>query len=265
MPPALAFWTALLLAAPAGSVAPAPAAPARIVVDPGHGGAQEGALSPQGLFEKNIALDVARRLKTALERDGAEVLLTRDQDVQLALADRVTFANQAKPDLFISLHLNSMPTRRLRAKLEGVQTFFLSASASGEEARRVADRENADSTGARAPEPTDTLSFILADLTRSEAHADSARLAYAIHPRLVAASGGTDHGVQQAPFYVLMGVEAPAVLVEFGFISHPEESRKLARPEYRDRLAQSIADGVRAFLATTTTRDRRPVASSSAP
>ena len=208
---------------------------------------------------------MARRLKAALEKDGDEVLLTRDQDVLLALSDRVTFANQAQPDLFISLHLNSMPTRRLRAKLEGVQTFFLSASASGEDARRVADRENADSSGAGAPQPTDTLAFILADLRRTEAHTDSARLAYAIHPRLVAAAGGSDHGVQQAPFFVLTGVDAPAVLVEFGFISHPEESKRLGRPEYREQLARAIADGVKVFLEQTSARDRRPVASTSAP
>lgn len=258
MTPALALISVLLLAAGPG---PRP----RVVLDPGHGGAQEGAISPDGLLEKSISLDVARRLKAALEREGVEVLLTREEDVLLALADRVTLANQARPDVFLSLHLNSMPTRRLRAKLEGVQTFFLSASASGEDARRVAELENADSAGAGAPEPTDTLAFILADLRRSEAHADSARLAYAIHSRLVAASGGSDHGVQQAPFYVLTGVDAPAVLVELGFISHPEESRKLARPEYRDRIAQSIADGVRAFLAQTAARDRRPVASSAPP
>lgn len=258
MPSALALCSALLLVA-------APAPRPRVVVDPGHGGAQEGAISPDGQLEKTVSLDVARRLKAALEHDGVEVLLTRDQDVLLALADRVTFANQARPALFVSLHLNSMPTRRLRAKLEGVQTFFLSASASGEDARRVAEAENADSAGAAAPLPNDTLAFILADLRRSEAHADSARLAYAIHSRLVPASGGSDHGVQQAPFYVLTGVDAPAVLVEFGFISHPEESRKLARPEYRDRVAQAIADGVRAFLAQTAVRDRRPPVASSTP
>jgi N-acetylmuramoyl-L-alanine amidase len=259
MSSALAFCTALLLAA-------APAPRPRVVVDPGHGGAQEGAISPDGQLEKTVSLDVARRLKAVLEHEGVEVLLTRDQDVLLALADRVTFANQARPDLFVSLHLNSMPTRRLRARLEGIQTFFLSASASGEDARRVAETENADSAGAAAPLPNDTLAFILSDLRRSEAHADSARLAYAIHSRLVPASGGSDHGVQQAPFYVLTGVDAPAVLVEFGFISHPEESRKLARPEYRDRVAQAIADGVRAFLAQTAVRDRRPpVASSTSP
>jgi N-acetylmuramoyl-L-alanine amidase len=259
MSSALAFLCAALVAA-------APPAPrARVVIDPGHGGAQEGAISPDGQLEKTVSLDVARRLKAALEHAGAEARLTREQDVLLALADRVTFANQSKPDVFVSLHLNSMPTRRLRAKLEGVQTFFLSASASGEDARRVAETENADSAGAGAPQPTDTLAFILSDLRRSEAHADSARLAYAIHSRLVAASGGSDHGVQQAPFYVLTGVEAPAVLVEFGFISHPEESRKLARPEYRDRVAQAIADGVLAFLAQTAARDRRPVAASTSP
>ena len=107
MTSALALFSALLLAAPTQRP--------RVVLDPGHGGAQQGAISPDGHFEKSIALDVAKRLKAALEKDGDEVLLTREQDVLLALGDRVTFANKAQPDLFISLHLNSMPTRRLRA------------------------------------------------------------------------------------------------------------------------------------------------------
>ena len=109
MPSALAFFCAALL------VAAPPAPRARVVLDPGHGGAQEGAISPDGQLEKTVSLDVARRLKAALEHAGVEVLLTREQDVLLALADRVTFANQARPDVFVSLHLNSMPTRRLRA------------------------------------------------------------------------------------------------------------------------------------------------------
>ncbi len=95
---------ALLSAAPAGAEAPELAP--RIVLDPGHGGAQEGALGPDGLFEKTLALDLAKALKAELERGGAEVLLTREQDVLLPLSDRVVFANHARPDLFLSLHAN---------------------------------------------------------------------------------------------------------------------------------------------------------------
>jgi len=258
--PALAAL--LFLAAP-----PSPSLEAghhpRIVLDPGHGGAQEGALGPGGLFEKALALELARALKVELERSGMEVLLTREDDVLLPLADRVGFANRSRPDLFVSLHANSMPTRKLRARVEGIQTFFLSANASGEDALRTASQENAGATSAgAAPTQRDTLAFILADLARGEAHADSSRLAYALHQRLVASTGAVDLGVQQAPFYVLMGVEAPAVLVEVGFISHPDEGRRLGEPGYRSRLVTALAEGVRAFLAEVSARDRPPPASS---
>ncbi|MGO8970109.1 MAG: N-acetylmuramoyl-L-alanine amidase family protein [Myxococcaceae bacterium] len=252
---------ALLSAAPAGAEAPERAP--RIVLDPGHGGAQEGALGPDGLFEKTLALDLAKALKAELERGGAEVLLTREQDVLLPLSDRVVFANHARPDLFLSLHANSMPTRKLRARVEGIQTFFLSASASGEDALRTASQENAGAgTSGATPAQRDTLAFILADLQRGEAHVDSARLAYALHRRLVTSTGAMDLGVQQAPFYVLMGVEAPAVLVEVGFISHPSEGRRLADPTYRARLVSALTEGIRAFLAEVEVRDRAPAAPS---
>ncbi len=262
MSASLALAAVLLSAAPSGTEIPVPH-PVRIVLDPGHGGAQEGALGPDGLFEKTLALDLARELKAELERTGAEVLLTREQDVLLPLADRVGFANHARPDLFVSLHANSMPTRKLRARVEGIQTFFLSASASGEDALRTASQENAGAGGAGgAPGERDTLAFILADLQRGEAHADSARLAYALHRRLLASTGATDLGVQQAPFYVLMGVEAPAVLVEVGFISHPGEGRRLGEASYRSRLVAALREGIQAFLAEVVARDRAPVAAS---
>jgi len=262
MPGPLALAALLLAAAPLGGETP-PQHPVRIVLDPGHGGAQEGALGPEGLFEKTLALDLALALKAELERSGAEVLLTREQDVLLPLADRVGFANHARPDLFVSLHANSMPTRKLRARVEGIQTFFLSASASGEDALRTASQENAGagSTGG-APAQRDTLAFILADLQRGEAHADSARLAYALHRRLLASTRATDLGVQQAPFYVLMGVEAPAVLVEVGFISHPGEGRRLGEAAYRSRLVTALSEGIHAFLAEVAARDRVPAAAS---
>jgi N-acetylmuramoyl-L-alanine amidase len=260
--PALALAALLLQAGPA-SGSPAGEKHARIVLDAGHGGAQEGALGPGGLFEKSLALDLAVALKAELERGGAEVLLTREQDVVLPLTERVSFSNHARPDLFLSLHANSMPTRKLRARVEGIQTFFLSASASGEDALRTASQENAGAgASGAAPAQRDTLAFILADLQRGEAHADSARLAYAVHRRLVSGCAAVDLGVQQAPFYVLMGVEAPAVLVEVGFISHPTEGRRLAEATYRQKLVAALAEGIHAFLAEVDARDRAPVAPS---
>lgn len=222
----------------------------RIVVDPGHGGDKPGAKSPSGVNEKDIALQVAKRVREKLETElSAQVHLTREKDGTLPLGDRVKFANGWKPDLFISIHANSMPTRKMRQRASGIETYFLAADASGTSARAVADRENADAPTLKAASGDSTLAFILNDLARMEAHADSSRLAYAVHPKLVGATGALDRGVHQAPFYVLNGVESPAILIEVGYISHPEEGVKLTRAEYQEQLAGAITEGVRAFLS----------------
>lgn len=240
--------------------------PARIVVDPGHGGDQGGATSPTGLLEKDVALQVARRLRAHLEKElGARVLMTRDEDESLPLPERVEFANKQRPDLFVSIHCNAMPTRRTRARVQGIETYFLSANASNATARAAADRENAEAPAARGARGDSTLAFILHDLARTEAHQDSSRLAYAIHQKLIAATGGSDRGVLQAPFYVLNGVESPAVLVEIGYISHPEEGGRLGRAEYQERLATAITEGVRVFLSEVRRRDAPKPARVAAP
>lgn len=227
-----------------------------IVLDPGHGGAQGGATSPSGLHEKALALTLAKLVKATLEQElGATVVLTRDRDALVQLSERVNAANRKKPDLFLSIHANSMPTQKQRQVNEGIETYFLSAAASGEQAKKVAARENAEVGGQPKGAAGDTLSFILADLQRTEAHQDSSRLAYAVHEALIQATGAVDRGVQQAPFYVLMGLEAPAVLVEVGFISHPKEGRRLADGEYQATLAQAITRGVGSFLAQVAARD----------
>lgn len=229
-----------------------------IVIDPGHGGSQEGASSPAGLLEKNLALDLAKRVKERLESAlDATVLLTRDGDARLHLDERVTFANRYQPDLFISIHANSMPTAGQRRINEGIETYFLSASASGEEAKKVAARENAEARKHSKAESSDALALILADLQKSETHQDSSRLAYAVHEALIAATGAKDRGVQQAPFFVLMGLNAPAVLIEVGFVSHPKEGVRLANVGYQDVLAASISSGVQKFLLQVESRDAR--------
>lgn len=235
--------------------APALAGPV-IVLDPGHGGSQGGATSPSGMQEKNLALTLAKKVKKTLEQElGATVVLTRDRDALVQLSERVTLANGKKPDLFVSIHANSMPTKQQRLVNDGIETYFLSASASGDQAKKVAARENAEAGGQPKGAAGDTLSFILADLQRAETHHDSSRLAYAVHESLIQATGATDRGVQQAPFYVLMGLQAPAVLVEVGFISHPAEGKKLADDEYQATLAQAITRGVAGFLQQVTARD----------
>ncbi|MBK7860137.1 MAG: N-acetylmuramoyl-L-alanine amidase [Archangiaceae bacterium] len=227
-----------------------------VIVDPGHGGAQTGAVSPTGAWEKDAALEISKLLKAELEAQlGARVKLTRDRDAMVTLHNRVDWANAQKPDLFISVHLNSMPTQKQRQGTEGIETYFLSAEASGDQAKKVAARENAEFHDKR-PKSGDTLAFILADLQRSEAHADSSRLAYAVHEELIAATGAQDRGVQQAPFYVLMGLQAPAILVEVGFISHPDEGARLAETGYQQKAAEAIARGVSAFLQQVSAKNR---------
>lgn len=229
-----------------------------VVLDPGHGGTQEGAIGPNALKEKDLCLAIARKAKALLEKSlHAEVTLTRDEDALIPLPERVDRANHARPDVFVSIHANSMPTRRLRARAAGIETYFLSAAASGDAARQVADRENADVPAQGKRQSGDVLAFILSDLQQADLHADASRLAYAIHGKVVAATGAADKGVQQAPFYVLTGVSAPSVLIEVGFISHPEESRKLSTAAYQGEIARGIADGVAAFLRQVELKDAR--------
>lgn len=230
-----------------------------VVLDPGHGGDQTGASGPEGIWEKNLCLTIAKKVKAQLEKElKATVILTRDRDALVHLSERVVLANKKRPELFISIHANSMPTAAQRRLNQGIETYFLSAAASGEEAKKVAARENAEAGGQPKGSSGDTLSFILADLQRSETHVDSSRLAYAVHEALIAETGAQDRGVQQAPFYVLMGLEAPAVLVEVGFVSHPEEVKSLSDAEYQAKLAHAITAGVKLFLSQLEARGDRP-------
>jgi len=222
------------------------------VIDPGHGGEQEGALSPAGEKEKDVALDLALRISSRLKKLGAKVVLTRTGDVTVPLANRAALATALKADLFVSVHLNSMATAELRRKTSGIETFFLSADATDSRASAVAARENADRlAGEPEADPDDPVAGILSSLEDAASLQQSSRLAYAIHERLVAALGAEDHGVKQAPFYVLAGARMPAVLLEVGFISNEQEAVKLRRREYRDRIADSVAVGIRAFRGET--------------
>jgi N-acetylmuramoyl-L-alanine amidase len=224
-------------------------APAFVVVlDPGHGGEQEGAISPAGEKEKDLALDIARRIAARLKRQGVKVVLTRTGDIEVPLANRAAIATAIRADLFLSVHLNSMPTAEQRRTHAGVETYFLSADASDTHATAVAARENADRlAGEPEIDPADPVAAILSDLEDQDALAGSSRLAYAVHDRLVSALGAEDRGVKQAPFYVLAGARMPAVLLEVGFISHEAEAALLRTAAYQERIAAAVAEGVAAF------------------
>ncbi len=226
-----------------------------LVIDPGHGGRQDGAKGPGRLWEKAVSLSVAKKVgQLARKQLGAEVLFTRENDVEVPLAQRVARANDAGAELFVSIHANSMPTEGERRTAHGVETYFLSADASDEGAKATADREN-DEGGPAAEQASDEVSAILDDLARTVAHADSSRLAYAVQHQLAADLAVPDRGVKQAPFRVLMGAKMPAVLVEIGFISHPREGQLLADGAYQDRIARSIVAALRAFRAEIARRD----------
>jgi N-acetylmuramoyl-L-alanine amidase len=242
-----------LLAAALSLAAPAPPKPPRppafvVVVDPGHGGDQDGALSPSGVKEKDVVLQIARRLRPKLEQLGARVVLTRTGDIGVPLTTRAAVANGLKADLFVSIHLNSMATAEGRRTSAGVETYFLSADASDANAAAAAARENADRlAGEPLPDPGDPVAGILQDLEQTAALAGSSRLAYALHERLIAALGSEDRGVKQAPFYVLAGARMPAVLLEVGFISNGTESQRLLSAAHQERIAGAIAAGVKAW------------------
>ncbi len=155
-----------------------------IVIDPGHGGEDSGAVGPRGVFEKDIALNVARRLAVVLEaRLGCEVLLTRDGDISMTLDERVAFANRNDADIFISIHANAARNK----KASGIETFFMSYEATDAEAARVAEKENSVAVKATAAADglTDDLKSMLLDMVQSVTHHESFRLAESVHKSMV--------------------------------------------------------------------------------
>jgi len=248
--PLLAALVAVAAAAPVPAKLSKPATAPRflVVLDPGHGGEADGALSPAGLKEKDLTLQIAQRVGVELRKRGVKVVLTRTGDLSVPLANRPAIANAIQADVFLSIHLNSMATAEGRARHTGVETYFLSADASDTHASAVAARENADRlAGEDELDPNDPVASILSDLSDADSLAAASRLAYGLQERLVAKLGAQDRGVKQAPFYVLAGARVPAVLLEVGFISHEHESKLLVTRAYQEKIAQAIADAVMAY------------------
>lgn len=216
----------------------------RIVVDPGHGGKDKGAIGPNNTFEKDIVLAIARQLKPLLEaRTGCEVILTRTKDVYLSLEERTAIANTNRADLFVSIHANAHPDRTK----QGVETYFLNL-AKDQESARVAALENATST-----RKISDLESILKDLMLNTKVDESARLAAQVQSNLVSRlktdyESVRDLGTKQAPFYVLMGAEMPSILIETSFISNPVEEEKLKDKRFQKCLAESICSGILSYM-----------------
>jgi N-acetylmuramoyl-L-alanine amidase len=217
-----------------------------IVLDPGHGGGETGAVSASGTQEKALTLMLAEAVKSRLEnRLPVRVVLTRSEDAQLPLSTRSAIANQFKADLFVSIHLNSSPG----AVAGGAETYFLSAQASDARAASAAAAENRNGGAGEDGDALYGLQLLLWDLAQSRYLGESQRLANLIQQELNVELGLRDRGVKQAPFRVLMGAAMPAVLVELGFLSNPEEEKKLLQPAYRSQLAEALTRAITRYKA----------------
>ncbi|MDY6822474.1 MAG: N-acetylmuramoyl-L-alanine amidase [Thermodesulfobacteriota bacterium] len=220
----------------------------RIVIDPGHGGRDGGAPGYQrGVHEKEIVMDISRRLATKIRRElGCEVIITRPRDEFLTLEERTAIANMKNADLFISIHTNACPSNGAY----GIETYFLNL-ATDEDAMRVAARENSTSR-----KNISDLQKILNDLMQNAKINESSRLAGYVQNALCGElkknySRIKNKGVKQAPFYVLLGAQMPAILVETGFVSNRMECGRLINTTYQDRLCNGILKGIKAYIDRT--------------
>jgi len=216
----------------------------RIVIDPGHGGKDPGCNARGGVKEKNIVLSIARILKKKIKEEiGCEVFLTRNRDVFLPLERRTAIANMKKADLFISLHINAHRNR----KISGLETYFLNM-ATDERSVMVAARENATSE-----KNISDLQTILNDLMLNTKITESSRLAHHVQEGMVSRvrrkyKPARNLGVKQAPFYVLIGAQMPAVLVETGFLTNRTERKRLLSKKYQESVAEGICAGIKTYI-----------------
>jgi N-acetylmuramoyl-L-alanine amidase len=236
-----------------GGVASAPsgadreeAAPLTVVLDPGHGGHDTGAIGPSGLLEKDVTLDLALRVRRLLQqRLGVRVLMTRTDDVFVPLPERSAFANRVKADFLVSLHVNAANKRGA----VGFETFYFTREPSDNDARASAQRENlvVENNGTTGKDLESLLKTTLADMAVTRDMKESSNLAERILSALEKILRVENRGVKSGPFYVLATAAMPAVLVESAFITNPREERKLQREEYREHIARALFDGIAAY------------------
>lgn len=215
-----------------------------IVIDPGHGGKDPGALGKSGTREKDVVLNIAGYLRDILTKEpSVKVLMTREKDIFIELEDRAQFANKEKADLFLSIHINSHP----KPSIKGLELYHF-GEASDPRALEVAARENGTPLEDNAP----AWQFILADKLNDKKIDDSRELAWTTKRALVKYLNPfykiKDHGVKTAPFFVLRMTTMPAILAEIAFISNPTEEKLLKSRKYQQRMARGIYEGLKAYL-----------------
>ena len=218
----------------------------RIVLDAGHGGHDTGTIGPGGLQEKELALDICKRLGELIEkRLGAEVVYTRSDDTFVPLERRTEIANEIKADLFLSIHANSSPS----PTSSGVETYFLNFTTS-REAMEVAARENASSQRT-VYELRDLLQKIAVQDKVEESRQFAARIQQSLYTTASRSNSRVrDRGVRTAPFVVLIGASMPSVLAEVGFISNPRDEALFKRPDFRQKIAEALYQGLSRYAAT---------------
>lgn len=218
----------------------------RIVLDAGHGGHDTGTIGHGGLLEKELVLDVCRRLGQLIEsRLGAEVVHTRTDDTFVPLERRTAIANELKADLFLSIHANSAPS----PASSGIETYYLNFTTS-QEAMGVAARENASSQKT-VYELKDLLQKIVLQDKMDESRQFAARIQQGVYSAAVKGNKATrDRGVRKAPFVVLIGASMPSVLAEIGFISNPRDAGLFRRPEFRQKIAEGLYEGISRYAAS---------------
>ncbi len=216
----------------------------RIVIDPGHGGRDPGCIGKGGTQEKAVVLDICQQLKKLLDsHQGLEVILTRETDIYIPVENRTVIANQKQADLFISVHANSNPSK----KRSGVETFYLNFS-HDPSVIETAALENATST-----KNISEMRIILEKIVKNSKFVESKKLAESIHKNLFYALGKTykdikDLGHKGGPFWVLIGVEVPSILVEVSYLSNAREEERLKNPQYRQLIAQGIYNGLAEYI-----------------
>jgi N-acetylmuramoyl-L-alanine amidase len=217
----------------------------KIVIDPGHGGHDTGTIGPNGLEEKDLVLDVSRRLGKLLQtRLGAEVIYTRKDDTFIPLETRTAIANQEAADLFVSVHANSSHDSDAR----GVETYYLNFTSSPE-ALEVAARENAVSEKS-IHELQDLVKKIALREKIEESHEFASDVQRSLHNGLAAKNPGLrDRGVKKAPFIVLIGANMPSILAEISFVSNPGDERRLGTSDYRQKIAESLYRGIAKYVS----------------
>jgi N-acetylmuramoyl-L-alanine amidase len=213
----------------------------KIVIDPGHGGSDPGAIGKSGLIEKDVVLDIAKRLKQALEKESIEVILTRDSDEFISLWKRAQIANSQNADLFISIHANASRSK----SLQGFEVYYLSER-TDDYARALAAAENAAFAfeGEVVDSPSTDLKATLWDIIFSENREESIELAKDICKTVVKETEVKTKRIRGAPFYVLKRTQMPSILIEMGYLSNPTEEARLGNSFYRQKLTEAIVSGV---------------------